>query len=36
MQIFLLLFKFFGGLIILFTIGWLVAYLFKLENNIKK
>jgi len=32
----LLILKFFGGLLILFASGWLVAFLFKLENNVKK
>jgi K+-transporting ATPase KdpF subunit len=32
----LLILKFFAGLLIVFASGWLVAFLFKLENNVKK
>jgi hypothetical protein len=36
MEILMLLLKFFGGLVLLFASGWLIAYLFNLDSNIKE
>jgi hypothetical protein len=35
MDCFLLILEFFGGLILLFALGWLVGHLFKLDKHIK-